>query len=163
MVDVYQPRDHSPKGLLHEAKKRVARAAEQELCFQFIWLVFDKDDHPGIASTFHEARSWKGQPEIKIAFSATCFEFYILLHYERTTRPSGNCGETIRHLKKHIPDYEKTATLYRKLYRRKLTAFQNCDFLMKQYSIDRARGMQPYEMAAYTNVQELEIFLEGLE
>lgn len=162
IVDIYQPKDHSPRGLLHEAKKRIAKASEMEWSFQFIWLVFDKDDHPGVAATFHEARNWKGQPAINIAFTATCFEFYILLHFERTTRPSRNCGDTIKHLKKHLPDYEKSATLYKELYKRKYTAYQNCSFLMKQTAVDRERGMQPYEHAAYTNVQELELFLETL-
>ncbi|NDC40795.1 MAG: RloB domain-containing protein [Chitinophagia bacterium] len=163
VVEVYRPRDHSPRGLLQEAKRRIADAAKKELPPPgFIWLVFDKDDHPSTATTFNEAMAWRGSPAIRIAFSAVCFEYFILLHFERTTRPFRKGSEAIRHLRRHLPDYEKSQHLYNDLYSRKYVAYQNCAFVQQQVAADMARGLRPYELAAYTNVHELEYFLEGL-
>jgi hypothetical protein len=162
LLEIYRPKNHSPLGLLNEAKKRFKRAAEEEWAYDFAWLVFDKDDHPGIASTFTEARAWKGQPEIRIAFSASCFELYLLLHFEKTTRPFRNCSQTLRELRKHLPDYEKSDGLYAQLYRRKYQAFAHCEFLMKHVATDLERGLMPWQLPTYTNLHELEYFLEGL-
>ncbi|MBC7552822.1 MAG: RloB domain-containing protein [Taibaiella sp.] len=162
-TEIYKPKDHSPRGLIREAKKRINKIKELEQpAHDFVWLVFDKDDHPGIAGTFNEAAAYNGTPELKIAFTSACFEFYILLHFERTTKPFRNCAETIKHLKRHLPDYEKSANLYKELYRYRRTAFANCEFVMKQARYDMERGLKPYELAAYCNVHELEYFLEQL-
>jgi len=162
-LEVYQPKDHSPKGLMAEAKKRISKAKEaEEPEFDFIWLVFDKDDHPGIANTYHDVLVWKGNTPIRIALSSICFEYYILLHFERTTRPFRNCAQAVKQLKKYLPDYEKSDNLYKELFKRKYEAYTNCEFVMKQLQNDLLRGLMPYELAAYTNVHELEYFLEAL-
>ncbi len=162
LMEIYQPKDHSPRGLLTEARRRIKKAKEEEKTIDYIWLVFDKDDHPGIASTFGEAAIFKGLPEIKIGFSACCFEFYILLHFERTTKPFTKCNEVVRHLKKFLPEYEKSGNLYQELYRYRYVAKENCEFVIKQVQNDLDRGTMPYELDTYCNIHELVAFLEGL-
>ncbi len=162
LMEIYQPKDHSPKGLVNEARRRIKKAKEDETTIDYIWLVFDKDDHPGIASTFEEADSIAGPPVVRIAFSACCFEYYILLHFERTTKPFARCAEVVRHLRRFMPDYEKSGNLYSELHRFRHVARENCDFVMKMAKNDLERGMRPYQLATYCNVHQMVAFIEQL-
>jgi hypothetical protein len=40
-VDIYKPKDHSPTGLVEEAKERIKRARRERNEYDFIWIVFD--------------------------------------------------------------------------------------------------------------------------
>ncbi len=44
-----------------------------------------------------------------------CFEFWLLLHFEKTTKHYTDCNSVIRKLKKYLPDYEKTPKYYTKM------------------------------------------------
>jgi len=43
-----------------------------------------------------------------------CLEYWLLLHFEPTTRYFPNCSGSIKQLKKHLTDYEKTRKYYTK-------------------------------------------------
>lgn len=63
-----------------------------------------------------------------------CFEIWFLLHYHRTGRSFTNCEEIERELRKHIPDYSKSARFLTgaDLYNKELisaSAIPNAEFL----------------------------------
>ena len=49
-----------------------------------VWVFFDKDGHPKAKEAFEMARITEiDGKKINIAFSSRCFEYYLLLHFER--------------------------------------------------------------------------------
>jgi len=86
----------------------IAKAEEEE--HDFVYCVFDKDNH----SKYHEAMQLiDGRPNIIAANSVPCFEYWIVLHYQNTTRAfygsaSKSPGdEVVEKLKQYIPGYSK--------------------------------------------------------
>jgi len=72
-----------------------------------VWAVIDVDQHENIENAIQNAQS-KG---IHLAISNPCFEYWILLHFEDTAAYVTNCDELIsKHLKKHLPHYDKGKT-----------------------------------------------------
>ena len=49
---------------------------------------------------------------IIIIINNPCLEYWILLHFETTSRYFDTCDEATRHLKRYLPDYEKTRLFY---------------------------------------------------
>ena len=79
-----------------------------------IYCVFDRDEHPhfkGVVDQIH-AHARNGIPLVSIT-SMPCFEIWILLHFEYSTREwcrSGDnspCDCVIKKLKTYYPNYEK--------------------------------------------------------
>ncbi|MEU4889310.1 MULTISPECIES: RloB family protein [Streptomyces] len=78
--------------------EREAKAAgldkERDWNWPQVWVLFDRDEHPGIA----EARKLARQSGVKVAYSHPCFELWRLLHYRNYTSTFGgvcgnaNCG-----------------------------------------------------------------------
>ncbi len=111
----FKPKDHSPKGVAKAAKEEYAKAKKQLKIPEdkiFIWAVFDRDGHQGIPDAIEMLR---GTP-IGIAFSNICFEYWILLHYENTTRQFLNCDAIITYIhQNHDKDYGKANDHYIRL------------------------------------------------
>ncbi len=72
-----------------------------------VYCVFDKDTH----SNFNEAKQKCEKYNFEAIISNPCFEFWILLHFEYTTKSFGTnspCSKLIDNdLKKYIKDYTK--------------------------------------------------------
>ncbi len=144
-----KPKDHSPYGLLTAAKAEMEEGDE-------VWLIFDRDDHKKIPQTFAEAKN----ANIKIAFSSICFEIWILMHFEYTTRHY-TCYEELKSdkLLKYLPEYEKSASsLFRNAAglngERLQKAIDNAKKLCK-HTQSANKGKNIYELGAYTDVYEL--------
>ena len=86
-----------------------------------VFCVFDKDTHETYAAAVDRIHSQE-MPEgktLEAIKSVPCFEYWVLLHFEFSTKPyaaSGRrspCANLIRDLKQHFPAYEKgTRGLY---------------------------------------------------
>lgn len=97
-IKVMDWKRHTPGDLITHLKKT------RESADDIVWAVFDHDSYAGHAQAFRRAR----ENAIKIAFSAICFEYWILLHYKKTTRAFSRCGDLIRHLSEEAGfDYKK--------------------------------------------------------
>ncbi len=79
-----------------------------------IWCVLDHDGREEEVRKFlvwHErACKRRGGPRIEAVISDPCFEYWLLLHFEYTTRPFakvGGCEQATRLLQKHANDYRK--------------------------------------------------------
>lgn len=78
-----------------------------------VFCVFDRDGH----ESFDRARKRiktladrkKNPLPIKEAISVPCFEFWVLLHFERTDAPFEKCAAVIQRIRDqhHLADYEK--------------------------------------------------------
>lgn len=97
----------------------------QKHCKEYdrVFCVFDKDRHTNYQQALDKIRGRrraKGHPMEAIT-SVPCFEFWILLHFRKTTRNfdtgSGSiCDRVISELKTHIPEYTKgTRGVYRQI------------------------------------------------
>lgn len=93
-----------------DPKSVVECAQKHEESYDDIYCVIDRDTH----DSFHEAITMAGKSKkIKMIVSIPCFEYWLLLHFEYTSKPFigvGNascCDVLIKELKKHIPSYEK--------------------------------------------------------
>ena len=79
-----------------------------------IWCVLDHDGREEEVRKFlvwHErARKRRSGPKIEAVISDPCFEYWLLLHFEYTTRPFhrvGGCEQATRMLRRHVDDYRK--------------------------------------------------------
>jgi hypothetical protein len=72
--------------------------------FEAIWCVFDVEN-PRHNQTFDRAVQVADQNDYQLAVSNPAFEFWYVLHFERTTRPFADGGELKGYLTRHIPGY----------------------------------------------------------
>lgn len=80
--------------------------------YDHIYCAFDRDDHESFGRARTKIRDLaaraKNRMPIKEAVSIPCFEFWILIHFERTDAPFENCGAVIARIRaRHMPNYEK--------------------------------------------------------
>ncbi|MCD6163204.1 MAG: RloB domain-containing protein [candidate division Zixibacteria bacterium] len=93
--------------------------------YDSIWCVIDVEaPHP--QETLDQAYNKAQKHKIKIILSNPCFEYWYLLHFEKTSRLMQSCDETIRLLKNyHSSYYESDLSIIEKVLERKDTAIQN--------------------------------------
>ncbi len=152
VVKVVHPKDHSPVGLVEEAKHLKKKAKRDRNPYDEIWVVPDRDGHQGMDRAFNMAKDNK----IKIALSVICFEYWVLLHFEKTARFFKKCDDVIRHIKKnHYPNYSKKNENFTFLHQQIEVAIKNAKWLSKQNKNDLDRGIKMYDLEAYTNVHLL--------
>jgi hypothetical protein len=160
-VDIHKPKDHSPVGLVKKAKEMIKTAKREKNKYDFVWVVFDKDGHANLPEAFELARS--SNPEIKIAFTTPCFEYFVLLHFKKTTKPFAKCDDVISQIKRdHLDTYEKAINIFDILLDHKETGMVNGEWVIEQFSEEVAGGKKIYELSAYSNVHELVQFLYNL-
>ena len=93
-----------------------------------IYCVFDKDQHKCYDKTLKDIKNHT--VKIDAINSVPCFEFWVLLHFEKTDRHFANHDEIAKELKnkKHLKDYSKEAykdKLYEILKDKTQTAINN--------------------------------------
>lgn len=156
-VEVFKPNDFSPLGLTNEARKRI-KAAKKEYPYFSVWIVFDKDAHENIDQAFNI--SCQNKPIINIAFSNTCFEYWVLLHFEQKKTYFPDSKHIIKYIEKTLKfEYSKTMNIYEALKDKTDVALINCDWLMKQNKFELDSNLKPYNLAAYTDFHQLYRFL----
>lgn len=160
-VDIYKPKDHSPVGLVNHAKEKIREAKREKNPYDFVWVLFDKDGHAKIPNAFEIARDTN--PKINIAFAIPCFEYFVLLHFEKTTKPFIKCDDVISQIKsRSLPDYEKATNIFKVLLPFIDTGIENSKWLIEQNRIDIESGKKVYELSAHSNIHELVEYLYGL-
>ena len=56
----------------------------------------------------------KKTKNVTIILNNPCLEFWLLLHFEATSKYFDNCNDVTKRLRKHLPNYEKTENYYTK-------------------------------------------------
>lgn len=75
--------------------------------YEYIYCLFDKDDPDAYTKACQRTKSVRGGEVIKIT-SVPCFEYWMLLHFDKVDSPLGSENNTIKRLKKYITDYSHT-------------------------------------------------------
>ena len=151
-IEVHHPRSYDPLGLVNEAIKRQKEAREDKNDYNDIWVVFDKDKHKSIPAAFDLAK----KNNINIAISIICFEYWVLLHFEKTTKPFHSCDELVKYLKNnHYNKYSKSRNCFDDLRDKLDTALSNGKWLEKQIKTHFSNVQKVYSLGAYTNVNKL--------
>lgn len=100
-----------PRSIVRYALERF----QEDQGFDWVFCVFDKDSH----STYEEAidianrRRMPNGSKLKTIKSVPCFEYWVLLHFQRTTKPytkigrRSPCDNLSADLKKIFPQYSK--------------------------------------------------------
>lgn len=104
----------SPLCVVNHAKKIAKKEADLGSSFDKVFCVIDKDNHESYPQAMNKIMAQKGQV-FKSIESIPCFEYWLLLHFEYTTRAyisqQGNSvgAQVVRDLKKlpGMGDYEK--------------------------------------------------------
>ncbi len=156
----YQPQDYSPLGIVNQCIFEIDNAKINKIKKSdfSVWAIFDRDNHSGLEMSFQKAKS----KNIKIIYSSICFEYWILLHYSRTTRPFYNCNELINYIKTNYnSDFEKRNNLFIELEENIEVAILNGKWLVEQV-MNVNPNSEIYELNPYTNAHELVEYLTNL-
>jgi hypothetical protein len=88
-----------------------------EVSVDEVWCVFD---HEGCHKDprFEDAVRYANDHDLQLAVSYPCFEYWILLHFKKTTKAFANCRDVIKVLKSYIPSYNKAEIDFENLYPR---------------------------------------------
>lgn len=154
-IKIYQPEDFSPVGLVTEAiaKKKEAEKANNE--YDLIWVVLDKDGHANMPKAYNMAVT----NNIKFGISIKCFEYWIILHFEKTSKGFATCDEVIKYLKdNHIKNYQKGENVFEQLKPLLVDAIKNGEWLVKAVNASMQKGDKIYNQSAYTNLHKLVSF-----
>ena len=166
-VILNQPDNHMPYGLLEFAKQ-----SKKDNCFSlygcshrilntrdFIWLCFDKDQHPKISDVYAEARQ---QNDIGLAFSAICFEYWLMLHFNYTTAAFTCCDNLTgnNRFTSHIPNYEKSIETIFEIVNSGAGSLISAKSNARQVRAQSTVGTAPYSINPYCNV---DILIEAID
>ena len=102
--------------------------------YDHVFCVFDRDGHESFERArdkVHALSSRAHQPlPVKAIISIPCFEFWVLLHFEKTDAPFRRCDDVIQRVCIHQPGYVKAdATGARQLMQRVDAAMGNADWV----------------------------------
>ena len=92
------------------------------------WCVFDIE----LVGTHHsldQALRFARKHNFQLALSNPAFEYWLLLHFERTGRAFTNATEVIISLSHHIPNYSKSMAVYRIVREQTELAIDNAELL----------------------------------
>lgn len=102
-----------PNSVLQFAKKRYQQEKDAGDAFDKVYCVFDKDAHVNYAQTLIAIAKATPRNTFIAINSVPCFEYWLLLHYDYSTRPytalPGNSAgnQALLDLKRHLPIYAK--------------------------------------------------------
>jgi hypothetical protein len=157
-IRVFKPKNHSPYGMVKEAKRMIGIAKSEKNPYDFVWVMFDKDGHAKIPEAFELART--SPTEINIAFTIPCFEYFVLLHFDKTTKPFTKCDDVIHQIKKNwLPNYEKATNIFDILLPKKNDGLAHSEWVVNQFNEEIQSGKRIYELSSYSNIHDLVNFL----
>lgn len=158
-VDVVSPHGTAPNNVVDCAARKAKDATKNGIPYDRVWCVFDHDNH----ATYGSARTSADKGTIDTAVSVPCFEIWVLLHFQYSTRAFASGDQVIAELRKNscVPDYEKNDRwCWTKLVPKRDQAIKNAQKL-EQFHKDN--GNDPAETSPSTGVHKLVEFLLKLQ
>ena len=125
---------NSPMGIVNYAEKENRRKD-----FDYTWCIFDRDTTKNSSRLYEKVVQKAGQNKYDIADSFPCFELWLLMHFDFTTRQFENCKKVERALQNFISDYSKRLeylkrkNIFQFLLPQLPSALENCEKL-KNYN-----------------------------
>lgn len=147
VVAVKDTRKNTGKELVKEAKKL------KEFPHDELWVVYDMDGYTKHPETFSNAKD----SGVEIAFSAISFEYWILLHFESTSRAFMKSNDVIKYMKdRNYIDYTKgSKNIYFETKDKLEYAVKNAKILRKTQFSGNPEGTAVYSLNPYTNIDKL--------
>lgn len=121
------------------------------------WIVVDRDGYTLHPKGFDQAYA----NNICIAFSSRCFEYWLLLHYEKTSAAFHSCDDLIERLKKYIHLYEKGCDDIFKVTNSRFSYALSYAEHFRNQALEHEPNLKPYERSAYTDFDFLMLSLWG--
>lgn len=103
----------SPKSVFERAKELAQIEESRGDAYDRVYCVFDKDSHSSYAQTLVDIDSHKSCSKFLAVTSVPCFEYWLLLHFQYSTKPYHSSGKSsiadqvIKDLKVFITNYSK--------------------------------------------------------
>ncbi len=161
-VRIVKPRDNSPMGVVREAINEAKKGVSAQIPKKdiHVWAVFDRDRHPNLENAIQMAFD----NDIYVGFSSVCFEYFIVLHYEKCTRPFASCDEIIRYIRNRLDkDYQKNKNQYLTLKDKIEDAVRNNEWLLEtHWAYEDTNGVAKCKLNPYSDVYVLVKFLMEL-
>ncbi|WP_392423141.1 RloB family protein [Edwardsiella piscicida] len=162
VISVENTKKNTPVQLVDEAiaKKKSKESTDGDV----FWVVYDRESVSKYPREKHKQAYDKAiRHGINVAISNVCFEFWIILHFEKTTQPYSSYDDLYKnsplreHLKKiNITKYEKgDSDLYYKLRDGVDCAKKRAKAINKQVAEASQIGSEIYDYSPYTNIHEL--------
>lgn len=82
----------SPISVVTHSKQRYTEEKRKGDAFDRVFCVFDKDTHTSYESALDETSKAKPKNVYQAINSVPCFEYWLLLHFEFTTKPYASSG-----------------------------------------------------------------------
>ena len=93
-----------------------------------------------------------------------CFEYWILLHFERSRKLYNNCEQIRKAVEKnHLPNYSKTMNFYPLIKNTMNIALENATWLHQANQADIDAGIPVTDLQAYTSFDKLIRFLDEIK
>lgn len=106
--------------------------------YDCVYCVFDRDGHESYDRAREKIKTLADRKKkplpIQEAISIPCFEFWVLLHFQKTDAPFRKCSAVIQRIREHhMPGYEKAnAVIAKSLMERVEEAIGNAEWLEEQ-------------------------------
>ena len=110
--------------------------------FEAVWCVFDVEN-PRHNQTFDRAVQTADQNNFQLAVSNPAFEFWYVLHFERTTRPFADGDELKEYLKRHLPGYHAAMPVFDELVASTQTAVRHAKSILEKHPQGEQRFPNP--------------------
>ncbi len=150
-VKVGKTNKNTPFELVEDAIAQIEDARIDRNMYEESWVVFDRDKHPKMNEAFMLAK----KHGIKVAFTNIAFEYWILLHFRKSTKPYLCCDDVINDLRKYVPNYNKNnVDIYLTIKDKQSDALENAKFV-KSEAIKNHSGNFVYDANPYINLDEL--------
>ena len=105
-IEITGESDSSPTSVVAFAAERYEQEEKAGFAFDRVFCVFDKDSHADYQRALTQITAMKPNNVFHAITSVPAFEYYLLLHYELTTRPFTS-RQVLSALKKRIHGYQK--------------------------------------------------------
>ena len=113
VVVVENPDCTDPVSLLNYAKEKDSAESIFDGGYDAVWLVYDlekpnaKDRRDQSQKVKDKITGKKYNEKFHLAISDPSFEFWYVLHFDKTTKDFTGADEVVKHLKKHLIGYKK--------------------------------------------------------
>lgn len=94
-----------PMNIIKQAERLYKNSQKENNAFDRVFCVFDKDQHSNYDMAVRKLSNTNGK--FTAITSVPCFEYWLLLHFEYSTKPFSSALAVISELKKHIPSHAK--------------------------------------------------------
>ncbi|MHB1560820.1 MAG: RloB family protein [Isosphaeraceae bacterium] len=109
-------------------KKEAASRRSGTEPFDHVWCVIDGDYGDKIPPARAKAKARR----IELAISTMCFEYWVLLHFEKCDQSTINCDGVVDNLRsRHLPNYEKGNCDFRQIVKAVEIACKRAETLRK--------------------------------